>query len=162
TIQRYQREKRYLHKDGRLVWAQSYASAIRGINGELRFIISMVEDITERKQMEKEVLQTVANERRRIGHDLHDGLCQYLSGIAFRAKAFEKGLAARELSEASEAGELVSLLQKAISQTRSLARGFDPIQVENIGLPAALQNLSTETAKFFDVACTFRGSDGHL
>jgi signal transduction histidine kinase len=162
AIQRYQREKRYVHKDGRLVWAQSHASAVRGGDGELRFIISIVEDITERKQMEKEILETIANERRRIGHELHDSLCQYLAGITYRAKAFEQALAAKSQPEATEAAELVGLLQKAISQTRSLARGFDPIEVESIGLPAALQNLSAETENFFGITCTFRGDDVRL
>src|ERR1051326_6981407 len=77
----YQREKRYLHKNGHVVWAQASASAIRSNSGELIYIISMVEDITERKKLEQEVLETSANERRRVGHELHDGLGQYLAGI---------------------------------------------------------------------------------
>jgi PAS domain S-box-containing protein len=50
--ERYQREKRYLHKDGHIVWAQSSASAVRNNTGELINIISMVVDITERKTVE--------------------------------------------------------------------------------------------------------------
>ena len=51
----YRREKRYLHRDGRVVWAESSASAVRDYYGELRFIVSMVDDITERKQAEAEI-----------------------------------------------------------------------------------------------------------
>ncbi len=155
----YQREKRYLHKDGRVVWAQSSASAIRNSNGGLLYIISMVEDITERKQLEREVLETSANERRRVGHELHDGLGQYLAGIAFKAKALEQTLVAESLPHGAEAKELAALVSNAISQTRSLARGLDPIEVETIGLQAALQNLAGEAQKFFNISCHFQCSE---
>lgn len=154
--EQYQREKRYFHKDGHVVCAQASASAIRNNRGELIYIISMVEDITERKQLEREVIETSANERRRVGHELHDGLGQYLAGIAFKAKALEQTLVAESLPHGAEAKELAALVSNAISQTRSLARGLDPIEVETIGLQAALQNLAGETQKFFNISCRFQ------
>jgi PAS domain S-box-containing protein len=160
--EQYQREKRYVHKDGHLVWAQASASAIRNSKGELIYIISMVEDITERKQLEQEVIETSANERRRVGHELHDGLGQYLAGIAFKAKALEQCLVAESLPHGAEAKELAALVSNAISQTRSLARGLDPIEVETIGLQAALQNLAVETQKFFNISCRFQCSENEL
>jgi PAS domain S-box-containing protein len=158
----YQREKRYLHKDGHLVWAHASASALRNNKGELIYIISMVEDITERKQLEQEVIETSANERRRVGHELHDGLGQYLAGIAFKAKALEQSLVAESLPHGAEAKELAALVSNAISQTRSLARGLDPIEVETIGLQAALENLAVETQKFFNISCRFQCSENEM
>src|SRR5256885_7983195 len=102
----------------------------------------MIEDITERKQLENQLLEISSNERRRVGHELHDGLGQYLAGIAFKAKALEHALAAASVPHSGEAKELAALVSNAISQTRSLARGLDPIEVESIGLVAALQNLA--------------------
>ena len=160
--EQYQREKRYLHRDGHLVWAHASASAIRNSRGELIYIISMVEDITERKELEQEVIETSANERRRVGHELHDGLGQYLAGIAFKAKALEQSLVAESLPHGAEARDLAALVSNAISQTRSLARGLDPIEVETIGLQAALQNLAVETQKFFNISCRFQCADNML
>jgi PAS domain S-box-containing protein len=160
--EQYEREKRYLHKDGHLVWAHASASAIRNAKGELIYIISMVEDITERKLLEQEVIETSANERRRVGHELHDGLGQYLAGIAFKAKALEQSLVAESLPHGAEAKELAALVSNAISQTRSLARGLDPIEVETIGLQAALQNLAVETQKFFNISCRFQCAENLL
>ena len=54
----YRREKRYWSKDGRLVWAHSSASAVRDESGHLRYIISMVEDITEAKRTEEALVKT--------------------------------------------------------------------------------------------------------
>src|SRR5205823_6948307 len=102
------------------------------------------------------------NERRRVGHELHDGLCQYLAGVAFKAKALEHALIAENVCHAPEARELAALVSNAINQTRSIARGLDPIEVETIGLPAALQNLAGEIQKFFNLNCVFKCSDGML
>lgn len=51
----YRREKRYLRKDGRVVWAESTASVVHDAQGRLRFIVSMVDDITERKLAAAEI-----------------------------------------------------------------------------------------------------------
>jgi signal transduction histidine kinase len=83
-------------------------------------------------------------------------LGQYLAGIAFKAKALEQSLVAESLPHGAEAKELAALVSNAISQTRSLARGLDPIEVETIGLQAALENLAVETQKFFNVSCRFQ------
>jgi signal transduction histidine kinase len=77
----------------------------------------------------------------------------------FKAKALEKDLAAHKLRHAREAKELAGLVSNAISQTRSLARGLDPVEVETIGLPAALQNLAAEANRFFNIICRFRCSE---
>ncbi len=45
----YQVEKRYIRKDGQMVWGCVTLSAVRGLGGKLQFAIGMVEDITESK-----------------------------------------------------------------------------------------------------------------
>lgn len=65
-IEFYHREKRYLHKDGRQVWAESSAAALRDTAGALRYIISMVEDITERKIADAEIRDLNEHLERRV------------------------------------------------------------------------------------------------
>jgi PAS domain S-box-containing protein len=50
----YQMEKRYIRKDEQLVWGQHNVSLIKDDDGKPQNVISMVEDITERKISEKE------------------------------------------------------------------------------------------------------------
>ena len=50
-------------------------------------------DITERKRLEKEILEISDRERQRIGQDLHDGLCQHLAGIELMSQVLEQQLA---------------------------------------------------------------------
>jgi PAS domain S-box-containing protein len=52
-------EKRYIRKDGKVVWINLSASVIRDAAGDIVYSLAMVEDITERKQAEAELrLQT--------------------------------------------------------------------------------------------------------
>jgi PAS domain S-box-containing protein len=62
----YRRQKRYLTKTGRVVWAESSASAVRTARGELQFIVSMVDDITARKQAEAEIQQLTETLEQRV------------------------------------------------------------------------------------------------
>src|SRR6266567_1433976 len=80
----------------------------------------------------------------------------------WRMALLTRATSALALPHALGATELVALVSNAIRQTRSLARGLDPIEVETIGLLAALQNLTTETEKFFDITCLFRCTESAL
>lgn len=147
---------RIVRPDGSIRWIQDRAFPVQDETGTVYRMVGIAEDVTERKRLEKELLEISASERRRMGHELHDGLGQYLAGIAFRAKALEQTLAREASRHTSRARELTTLLSNAIRQTRSVARGLDPVQVETSGLPAALQNLASEVTHFFDLTCVLR------
>jgi PAS domain S-box-containing protein len=51
-IPRYQREKRYIRKDGAVVVVMLSASVLRGADGVPRYYVSQMEDVTKRKQAE--------------------------------------------------------------------------------------------------------------
>jgi PAS domain S-box-containing protein len=140
-------------KDGTLFEATLTVSPVRNAAGETAGISAIVRDITEKKQLEQTVLEISMAERRRLGHELHDGLGQHLAGVAFKAKILEESLRADTSSYVREAHDVVAFINDAISQTRRLARGLDPIEVEASGLAAALQSLASETEKGFEVRC---------
>ena len=52
--QLYSTEKRYVRKDGSLVWVNLTVSLVREASGEPRYFISVIEDISERKRVEEE------------------------------------------------------------------------------------------------------------
>ncbi|HEY3417858.1 MAG TPA: PAS domain S-box protein, partial [Armatimonadota bacterium] len=54
--ERYQFEKRYLHKNGDIVWGRLTVSLIRDDDGIPHLALGLVEDITERKQAEERLL----------------------------------------------------------------------------------------------------------
>ena len=120
-----------------------------------RMFTGIVRDITERKRLEKQILEISDQERRRIGQDLHDDLGQRLAGIELMSEVLEQRLSAKSDSEASRAGEIATHVRAAISQSRSLARGLSPVVVESEGLMSALAELAAQTRKVFQVACVF-------
>jgi len=150
------------HKDGTLLDISLTISPIRNVNGEIIGSAAIIRDITEKKRLEKLLLEISANERRRIGHDLHDGLGQHLAGTAFKAKALEELLAGESSQHAEEAAKLVNLINEGISQTRALAQGLDPVDLELAGLPAALQKLAGQTAGQFHLTCDFHCNQERL
>ena len=119
-------------------------------------VLAIIRDVSERKRLEKEILEISAREQRRIGHDLHDGLGPYLGGVAFKAKILEETLMAESSPHTAQTKELVRLINNAIRQARSLARGLAPIEVETYGLVAALQRLAEETQDLFQIKCLFK------
>src|SRR5262245_47226977 len=90
-------------------------------NGSLLEVEGSARDITERKRLEREILEISNREQRRIGHDLHDGVCQQLAGIAFLSSNLAEELGEIEAPQYSQAERIASLLHAAIDQTRGVA-----------------------------------------
>jgi PAS domain S-box-containing protein len=57
-IAQYEVEKRLHHADGRLIWAQLTTSLVRDGQGRPLYLISQVQDITERKKAEHQLLES--------------------------------------------------------------------------------------------------------
>lgn len=105
---------------------------------------------------QKDILEISEKEQKRIGQDLHDGLAQQLAGISFKSKILQQKLDKKAPQEAGEAYEILDLLKKAIGETKRLARGFYPIELERHGLYSALQELVINTEKMFNITCVCR------
>jgi len=118
--------------------------------------------IIERRRLEKEILEASEQEQRRIGQDLHDGLSQHLTGVAFLSKGLAQKLDAKSKREAAEASKIAHLVNQAIVQTRDLARGLYPVNLEATGLVAALHELADQVATIFKISCRFRWDDSIL
>jgi two-component system sensor kinase FixL len=118
-----------------------------------RMFTGFVRDITERKQLEKEILEISDREQRRIGQDLHDGLCQHLTGIELMSQVLAQKLALKSKIHARQVNQIASHVRDAISHTRSLARGLSPVTIESEGLMSALLQLAADTEKIFHVQC---------
>src|ERR1051326_1890193 len=115
-----------------------------------------VRDITQRKKLEKEILQISNREQQRIGQDLHDGLCQQLAAIELMCQVLQKRLATKSKGEADRAGEIARHVRAAMAHTRGLARGLSPVQLDANGLMSALQELAATVEKMFRVQCRFQ------
>jgi two-component system sensor kinase FixL len=119
--------------------------------------LAIAHDVTERRALERELLEISEGERRRIGYDLHDSLGQQLTGIAFLSKVLAQRLKAHESAEAVEAAQIVDLVNQAIAQARKLATGLAPVTLETYGLVLALQELAANVEALFHISCRLTG-----
>ncbi len=97
----------------------------------------------ERARMETQILEAGEAERRRIGHELHDGLGQRLTAVALAVDGLAPILAGQP-EGAARAGEAARQIREAIAETRRLSHGLAPVGLEAGGLAQALENMAAE------------------
>jgi PAS domain S-box-containing protein len=144
-----------VRKDGRLVHVSLTISPVRDATGRITEFSAIMQDISERKRLEAEILQVSEREQRRIAEDLHDGVGQQLGGIACLSNVLKTNLAEQASPEAEAAAKISKLLTVAMAQTRSLARGLHPVAPEANGLMSALEDLAGRVTDLFKVSCHF-------
>jgi PAS domain S-box-containing protein len=148
------RETMFMRKGGDLRTGVLSAELIE-LRGEPA-ILCTVEDVTDARRLEKEIMNIADSERRNIGQDLHDDLGPHLIGIEVLSKVLSKKLSEKALEEATYADRIRSLIGEAIDKTRSLARGLCPVHLVAEGLEAALKELAEKTQDVFGVSCVLQ------
>lgn len=127
------------------------SSAIKQQRNAIRTRIELL----ERSQiLEQEIISISEREQRRIGQDLHDGVCQTLSAIGFTASVLEQDLERESHPSAHVAGEIAHFLQDTAKQTHDLARGLCPVDRDEGGLESALEDLAFQISKLAQISCT--------
>ncbi|HZR15889.1 MAG TPA: response regulator [Verrucomicrobiae bacterium] len=134
-------------------WGEWRVGPVEDNQGRNTHWLIIFRDITERRRLEREILEISDQERRRIGQDLHDGLCQQLAGIELMSQVLHQKLAGKSKAEANRASDIARHVREAITQTRSLARGLAPVTLESEGLASALEELAANTEKMFGITC---------
>ncbi len=117
--------------------------------------LAVLNDVTERKQLEREIIEIANREQQRIGSDLHDGLGQDLTGIALMLKGVVSQLRKEGSAAHRDVEEVIGLVNNAIENTRTLARGLSPVASGGGSLGVAIQTLAARISERFgvDVDC---------
>ena len=113
--------------------------------------LAVLNDVTERKQLEREIIEIANREQQRIGSDLHDGLGQDLTGIALMLKGVVAQLRKEGSAAHGDVEEVIGLVNNAIENTRLLARGLCPVGNGRGSLGAAIQTLAARISERFGV-----------
>ena len=129
---------------------------VRDEAGKVVLLIHEGRDISEQRRLERQILEIGAQERARVGRNLHDVLGQQLTGIAFLSKVLANRLAGRSATDAQEAAKICALASEAIVQARALARGLCPVELRAEGLMSALQQLARSVETLYGIRCDFR------
>jgi PAS domain S-box-containing protein len=180
TRQPIEIDKRYIRKDGSLIWVNVCDTPVFDAAGKPVSAVAVAIDITRRKQaeaalqkskqvleelvqqrtkalrianmelqreinrrkgLEGEILEISDREQQRLGQELHDGLCQHLTAVAFMARSVALRLKNHRVIEVSDIEKIAQLVNDAATDTRNLSRALHRMDVDAAGLVDALQDL---------------------
>jgi two-component system sensor kinase FixL len=158
TSNRYEHHDWIVRKDGSRFWGSIFLAHLESDPRYRGGQAVTIRDLTERRSLEREILDISERERIRIGHDLHDGLGQELSGTAMLSIALAQRLAEVDsvpaaTASAADAEQIADLIHESIRHTRELARGLCPLDMDDEGLPAAIRQLAERIARLPGVRC---------
>ncbi|PYJ21061.1 MAG: hypothetical protein DME92_07815, partial [Verrucomicrobia bacterium] len=81
-------------------------------------------EIRRRKGLEGEILEISDREQQRLGQELHDGLCQHLTAVAFMARSVALRLKNHRVIDAADIEKIAELVNDAATDTRNLSRAL--------------------------------------
>ena len=99
--------------------------------------------MAQRQQLERELLEISEREKRRIGEDLHDMVCQELSATALFLKSSAKKVAKQYRAAAATLEESAEIVNRNVGIARELARGLQAVELSASGLKNALRALAS-------------------
>jgi PAS domain S-box-containing protein len=173
-------EKRYIRKDGSLLWVNVSDAPERDAAGRPKSVVAVVIDITARKRaeaelqkskqlleqlverrtealrmanaelkgeierrkgLEGEILEISDREQQRLAQELHDGICQHLTAVAFMARSVGLRLKNHRVIEVKDIEKIAELVNNAATDTRNLSRALHRFDVDAAGLVNALEDL---------------------
>jgi signal transduction histidine kinase len=117
---------------------------------------SLSREATERNRLEREVARVGDEERRRLGHDLHDGAGQQLAVALLRCAALEQRLEGDGCAGAAEARDLMALLESTMDEVHEVARSLSPVDMDLEALGPALGALTRRAGTAWGVRCEFQ------
>ena len=152
-------------------WVEREEARVRTKEGDMRdviasyvvidihdcpFVVSKLVDITPIRQLERENLKASDRERRRVAHDLHDGVTQLLVGVTFKLRAVQRGLERGDAHAADDLEEAVTLSKRALREVRELSGQVLPKELSQDGLVPALSALADFIEKVYKIPCTLQ------
>jgi len=117
--------------------------------------VHIARDITERKRLEREILEASDSELSQLGRDLHDGVGQQLTALGLFVASLQNEVRAQSPQLLPSIKNLGGELRETIRQVRLLSHGLSPIPFEGNGLASALGDLAEHTRSMAKIECTF-------
>jgi len=148
----YRMEKRYVRKDGAIIWGHLSASIVKDRSGKPAYAIGMLKDITERKRAEERATQTLElvrrlsderrdlvaqvvavqdQERRQLADDLHDDPIQKLTAATVRLGQLRRAVADADARRIVD--DIESTTSQAIARLRALQFDLWPRSLDHPG-----------------------------
>jgi two-component system CheB/CheR fusion protein len=137
-------------------WYLAKLRPYRTVDAEVKGLVITFVDISERRLLERQLVNTTEKVRRQIGKDLHDTLGSDLAALAMKLDNYNNKLETQG-GDGSPLDNLVEQARKAAEQARTLSHALVPVALQEEHLAAALENLCREQEELSDVDLIFEG-----
>lgn len=157
---------KYIGKNGKQIWANISANPLFDESGQYKGALAMVSDITEKVELQKQlldeqmnrqkdiakaVLQAEEKERTEIGAELHDNVNQIIAAANLYLN--------HSLSQTDKSASIIKAMEyicTAIEEIRKLSRNLvGPAKEEKLGLIATISTLIKDITLVKDIDIVF-------
>ena len=150
----YEMEKRYLRQDGSYVWGHLTVTLLRDEEGQPKYFISVVEDISVRKHAEEQLqledrllrglLELQERERRTISHEIHDGFLQYVVGADMVLESVIHSKPERCDEALPQLEKVLGYVRQAIEEGRRMIGDLRALIIDEAGVVEAITHLTSD------------------
>ncbi|MBN1500058.1 MAG: response regulator [Spirochaetes bacterium] len=121
-------------------------------------VIIIMENITEVRELQKEISEVVEDERFRIGRDLHDDLGQLLTGATFMLQSLKNDISAGLNVTVNEIERIEELVRSAVGKTRNISKMLSPVDIDEKGFVIAVEEMIKQLEEVFLITFTLKKS----
>jgi PAS domain S-box-containing protein len=144
--ERYRLDKRYVRKDGGIVYGRLTVSLVHEADGQPRYAVGMVEDLTDyhrladqRRRLRAKLAAAQEEERRRIAEDIHDDPVQRLVALQILTHGLRQG--AESEDQRRRLDEFADGLTQIIGSLRALMFELLPATLHEEGFAVTVREL---------------------
>jgi two-component system CheB/CheR fusion protein len=125
--------------------------------GGRKLVLSLARDISERRETERTIAEAGERDRRLLGHELHDVMCQDLTSITMLASVLQNTLAAEKNDKVMTDLDMIhDMAKRGVTFSKRLCAGLFPVELDSEGLDTALEQLAHNQEHLFNIPCQFR------
>ena len=135
-----------------------HAFLIESLAAQCLATAGLERESAERLAAQREVANVSDGERRRLGHELHDGVCQQVAAAALHCKALARRVERGAAIGSIDFDAISNLLGETLDETRNVALGLCPLDPDPDALAAAVQALTRRVQQTADLRCEFISS----
>jgi PAS domain S-box-containing protein len=125
----------------------SLSATLRTLPGSTGRRLVVLRDVTERRRLERELIDTERRERERLARDLHDGVGQELTAVSLLLRGIATSLQRTQPEAAHDVEDVLKLVNGVLGGTRSMARGLFDAALPPTGLVGALEELAVRSSE---------------
>ncbi len=149
----YQAEYRIKHTESKCLWVREIAKLKDNDENQIEGYLYSIEEI---KSLEESSIEAAENEKRKLGRELHDDLCQQLVGMLFFTNNLLHQINSGKDKEAlvDSAVEIKNQLLISIDKTKSISKGLNPVNLEFKPFEECLLDLIDQFKTLYSTKCS--------